>query len=52
MELGSIKIVRKQFRSTQLDAQEKAWRAGIVEATKNVEAALRRLEETALSPTD
>jgi para-nitrobenzyl esterase len=52
MELGSTKIVRKQFRSTQLDAQEKAWRAGTVEATRNVEAALRRLEETALSPTD
>jgi para-nitrobenzyl esterase len=49
MELGTSARVRQNFRKTQLDAQERAWRKGRRQAELEVEAALRRLEEVLLA---
>ena len=46
VELGLNPVVRRHFRTPQLDAQENAWRAGVNQAASDVEESLRQLEET------
>ena len=49
MDLGLKPQLRQHFRQVQLDAQEKAWRADIDHAEKDVEDVVRGLEVGALA---